>query len=120
MDRPRKVLQAAARDAATRARQLAEALDAVADTVEPSEALPGPSYPVHAAMPQGERLWTVADVAEFVGASESWVRNAVAAERLPCTRIGGLVRFQPEEIRARMRKEFPVSATVLPRTAPKR
>lgn len=48
----------------------------------------------------GETTWKVRDVAEFLQASESWVRHAAAAGRLPCSRIGGLLRFDPVRIRA--------------------
>jgi hypothetical protein len=128
MDRTPKVLQAAARDAAARARLLAEALDALADAAEPLSEVPSPSSapaPARAA-PEArtdvadggsERLWKVADVAKFLGASESWVRNASASGRLPRMRIGGLVRFHPDLIRAHARGED-VSGTggrVLPR-----
>jgi len=47
-----------------------------------------------------EKAWKVKDVAEFLQASESWVRHAAAAGRLPCTKLGGLLRFDPAEIRA--------------------
>jgi excisionase family DNA binding protein len=47
-----------------------------------------------------ERAWKTKDVAEFLQASESWVRHAVADGRLPCIKIGGLLRFDPAEIRA--------------------
>jgi hypothetical protein len=128
MDRTPKVLQAAARDAAARARLLAEALDALADAAETLSEVPSPSSaPARApAVPEArtdvadggsERLWKVADVATFLGASESWVRNASASGRLPRMRIGGLVRFHPDLIRAHARGEE-VSGTggrVLPR-----
>ncbi len=47
-----------------------------------------------------ERSWKTRDVAEFLQASESWVRHAAAEGRLPCKRIGGLLRFDPAQIRA--------------------
>jgi hypothetical protein len=101
MDRSQRVLQAAARDAAARARLLAEALDAVADAAESLAGAPlTSSAPAHPPAVGSGSLWTVADVAQFMCASESWVPNAVAVGRLPCTRIGGLLRFQPDEIRA--------------------
>ena len=62
MDRTPKVLQAAARDAAARARLLAEALDALADAADaPSEA-PHGDRPAQqdAAVGAIDRLWTVA------------------------------------------------------------
>lgn len=59
------------------------------------------------------RVWKVRDVAEFLQASESWVRHAAAGGRLPCTKIGGLLRFDPDEIRSLARAEAP--GRVLPR-----
>jgi hypothetical protein len=123
MDRTPKVLQAAARDAAARARLLAEALDALADAADTLSEVPTPesAAPVvsgaHVADAPSERLWKVADVAKFLGASESWVRNASASGRLPRMRIGGLVRFHPDQIRAHARGEdsFGEVARVLPR-----
>ena len=60
-----------------------------------------------------DRTWKVSDVAEFLQASESWVRHAAAGGRLPCTKIGGLLRFDPDEIRSLARADAP--ARVLPR-----
>jgi excisionase family DNA binding protein len=58
-----------------------------------------------------EKVWKVKDVAEFLQASESWVRHAAAAGRLPCTKLGGLLRFDPAEIRALVaREQAPVRA----------
>lgn len=122
MDRTPKVLQAAARDAATRARLLADALDALADAADmlspviaPNAAEPGAGSDVTDSA--SGRLWTVADVARFLGASESWVRNASASGRLPRMRIGGLVRFDPDLIRAHVRGEEPsgVGTRVVPK-----
>jgi hypothetical protein len=59
------------------------------------------------------KVWKVRDVAEFLQASESWVRHAAAGGRLPCTKIGGLLRFDPDEIRSLARADAP--ARVLPR-----
>jgi hypothetical protein len=59
------------------------------------------------------RVWKVRDVAEFLQASDSWVRHAAAGGRLPCTKIGGLLRFDPDEIRSLARADAP--ARVLPR-----
>ena len=125
MDRAPRVLKAAARDAAARARLLAEALDALADAADTLSEVPSPPRATPAAAPAGndpaesgaDSLWKVADVARFLGASESWVRNASASGRLPRMRIGGLVRFDPDLIRAHARGEdvLGIGARVLPR-----
>jgi hypothetical protein len=54
--------------------------------------------------------------AEYLPGAEwldSWVRHAAAGGRLPCTKIGGLLRVDPDEIRSLARAEAP--ARVLPR-----
>jgi excisionase family DNA binding protein len=61
-----------------------------------------------------EKVWKVKDVAEFLQASESWVRHAAAAGRLPCTKLGGLLRFDPAEIRALVARGEDSPARVLP------
>jgi excisionase family DNA binding protein len=48
----------------------------------------------------GEPLWTVADVAAYVRASRSWVYHQAESGLLPCLRLGGLLRFSPEAVRA--------------------
>ncbi|HYD40081.1 MAG TPA: helix-turn-helix domain-containing protein [Anaeromyxobacter sp.] len=63
--------------------------------------------------PPDDRLWTVKDVARYLGVSASWVYQHVAAGELPYRRIGGLVRFFPEDVRAYARGE-PASSPVLP------
>jgi len=45
-------------------------------------------------------LWTVADVAKCLNVSTSWVYKESAAGRLPVSRIGSRVRFEPAAIRA--------------------
>jgi excisionase family DNA binding protein len=45
-------------------------------------------------------LWTAADVARFLNASQSYVYKAAEAGRLPCLRIGAMLRFDPAKIRA--------------------
>ncbi len=47
-----------------------------------------------------EPLWDADDVALFLKASRSWVYHRAEAGKLPCLRIGGLLRFQPAAIRA--------------------
>jgi excisionase family DNA binding protein len=46
-----------------------------------------------------EPLMTVRDVAAYVNASRSWVYQQASVGRIPCRKIGGLLRFIPSEIR---------------------
>jgi len=46
-----------------------------------------------------ERLWTVKDVATYLGVSKSWVYQHAEAGDLPCLRVGALLRFDPDAIR---------------------
>lgn len=52
-----------------------------------------------AAIEVGERLWTVKQVQEYLQVSRSWVYREIEAQRFPHTRIGGVVRFIPEQVR---------------------
>ncbi|ATB43124.1 hypothetical protein CYFUS_008603 [Cystobacter fuscus] len=52
---------------------------------------------------QEEGLWDANDVARFLKASRSWVYQRAQAGQLPCVKIGGLLRFEPAEIRAFIR-----------------
>ena len=61
-----------------------------------------------------EKAWKAKDVAEFLQASESWVRHAAAAGRLPCKKIGGLLRFDPAEIRALVTNGEAAPVRILP------
>lgn len=47
-----------------------------------------------------ESLWTVADVAAFLKASRRWVYQRVESGELPHLKLGGLIRFDPEAVRA--------------------
>jgi len=61
-----------------------------------------------------EPLWMVADVAAYLRVSRSWVYHRAEVGELPCLRIGALLRFDPEEIRAFARGERPPGAKVIP------
>ena len=52
-----------------------------------------------------DSLWTPADVARYLKASRSWVYEKGEAGILPSLRIGGLLRFDPAEVRAFVRGE---------------
>ena len=47
-----------------------------------------------------ESLWTANDVAQYLRVSRSWVYHRAESGELPYVRIGALLRFQPNEIRA--------------------
>jgi len=45
-------------------------------------------------------LWDARDVARYLKASRSWVYQRAEAGLLPSLRMGGLLRFEPEAVRA--------------------
>ena len=104
LDRSRRAAIAAVRDAAERARALAEGLEALAraldtmavDLPHAGSAASGGGPPL---VREGE-LWTVAEVARYLKTSRSWVYQATAPGKLPSMRVGHLRRFDPEKIRA--------------------
>lgn len=61
-----------------------------------------------------ESLWDAADVAKFLKVSRSWVYARCDSGELPHKRIGGLLRFNPEKIRAYAQNEPEPTAKVLP------
>jgi excisionase family DNA binding protein len=52
-----------------------------------------------------EPLWTARDVAAYLKVSRSWVYQHAASGLLPCLHVGGLRRFDPAAIRARVRAD---------------
>lgn len=47
-----------------------------------------------------ESLWDARDVARYLKVSRSWVYQKAEAGLLPYLKVGGLVRFVPDRIRA--------------------
>jgi excisionase family DNA binding protein len=47
-----------------------------------------------------DQLWDANDVANFLKVSRSWVYQRAEAGLLPYLKVGALLRFDPEEIRA--------------------
>jgi excisionase family DNA binding protein len=45
-------------------------------------------------------LWTVEEVRRYLRVSRSWVYGAAARGEIPSLRIGGLLRFDPDAVRA--------------------
>lgn len=60
-----------------------------------------------------DTLWDVNDTAKFLKTSNSWVYHASQQGRLPCIRIGALLRFDPAVIRAFVRGEKPSGGRVI-------
>lgn len=52
-----------------------------------------------------EALWDANDVARYLKTSRSWVYARVASGELPHRRLGGLLRFDPDAVRAYARGE---------------
>lgn len=48
---------------------------------------------------QPEALWTVAQVADYLGVTTRTVRTWQLHLRLPHLKIGGTVRYHPDEVR---------------------
>lgn len=46
-----------------------------------------------------ERLWTVREVADYLGMSQSWVYRQVEANAIPHAKLGTALRFHPERVR---------------------
>lgn len=44
-------------------------------------------------------LWTVADVADYLRVSVSWVYKKAADGTLPTVRVGTMLRFDPDAVR---------------------
>jgi excisionase family DNA binding protein len=47
-----------------------------------------------------EALWNANDVAAYLKASTSYVYKAAERGDLPCRRLGALLRFVPDQVRA--------------------
>ncbi len=62
---------------------------------------------------EGPSLWDATDVARYLKASRSWVYQRAETGILPCLRIGGLLRFDPEAVKAYARGEAPRHGAVV-------
>ena len=47
-----------------------------------------------------ESQWRVKEAARFLSCSISWIYKAAAKGEIPCIRIGAMLRFDPEQLRA--------------------
>jgi hypothetical protein len=59
----------------------------------------GDTKPMTIYQPEKLRLWDASDVAGYLKASRSWVYHQAEKGHLPCMRIAGLLRFDPEAIK---------------------
>ena len=50
--------------------------------------------------PERDSLWDANDVAAYLKVSRSWVYRRAEAGLMPYLRVGGLLRFDPDVIRA--------------------
>lgn len=64
-------------------------------------------------MSTSEGLWDANDVATYLKVSRSWVYEHANRGEFPCRRIGALLRFEPEAVRAYARGEPHAQARVL-------
>ena len=70
-----------------------------------------PGTPANLA-PEGDSLWTPAEVATYLRVSRSWVYQKAEAGLLPSLRFGGCLRFEPVAIRAYARGKVPPSNVI--------
>jgi predicted DNA-binding transcriptional regulator AlpA len=61
----------------------------------------------------GDGLWDAKDVALYLKVSRSWVYHRAEAGLLPCLRVGGLLRFDPQAIRSLARGQAPSGARIV-------
>jgi hypothetical protein len=76
----------------------------------PSNSTLARTPPQAAALPSNA-LWDARDVATFLKASRNWVYQQVELGKIPCVRIGALLRFDPEKVKALARGELLVVST---------
>lgn len=51
-----------------------------------------------------KKLLTVREVMELLGVSRSWLYDAAARGALPCIRLGGMLRFDQDQIEQWLRQ----------------
>lgn len=61
-----------------------------------------------------DALWDATDVARYFKASRSWAYQQAEAGNIPSLRIGGLLRFEPEAVKAYARGGKLPPAKVVP------
>ena len=47
-------------------------------------------------------LWTVKELARYLGMSERWIHERTRRDEIPCYRLGTALRFDPKEVYAWM------------------
>jgi excisionase family DNA binding protein len=43
-------------------------------------------------------LWTVKELARYLGMSERWIHERTRRDEIPCHRLGSALRFDPQEV----------------------
>ena len=43
-------------------------------------------------------LWTVKELARYLGMSERWIHERTRRDEIPCHRLGTALRFDPQEV----------------------
>lgn len=61
-----------------------------------------------------DTLWTAEDVGVWAKVSRSWVYQKAQAGLLPCLKVGGLLRFDPVEIKRFFRTGGVAERKVIP------
>ncbi len=56
-----------------------------------------PNDPVIRRMNQ-DGLWTVKELASYLGMSERWIHERTRRDEIPCHRLGTALRFDPQEV----------------------
>ena len=84
---------------------MASHTEAGAPSTSPSHSSTGTSPRLHLADDPVAILWTAGDVARYLRASLSFVYKAAETGKLPCLRVGGMLRFDTETVRTFARGE---------------
>jgi excisionase family DNA binding protein len=81
-------------------------LSEAADEDAPTREFVRPARPVSVAttVAHGDELWDANDVARYLKVSRSWVYHRAEAGQLPHLRVGGLLRFDGDVVRAFARR----------------
>lgn len=63
------------------------------------------------ARPAIESLWSVVEIARYLGVSTKGAYRLAERGAIPCVKIGGRLRFDPDEVRAWVRQQHTIPWT---------